>query len=336
MVFLNSKSPDYKIIYTYFAKSSGMKNFHCRFFLQTEFSLEQRFMRSYHPIMETSIDCIPCFIRHALYAARAVTDDQSVHERVVKQVLARLNDLDMTAPPPLMGRTVHLLIQRETGNPDPYLQIKRETTKYALEFLPALEARVQRAEDPFTSALKLAIAGNIIDLGARERFSETEVMQTVENALATELDSELLARFREEIENARTILYLGDNAGEIVFDRMLISRLPREKVTLAVRNAPIINDATLEDAAASGLTDLVEVISNGYDAPGTVLERCSEDFRRRFREADVVISKGQGNYETLSHGPREVYFLLQAKCPVIAKMRGCEIGTALFFTDGGK
>ena len=127
-------------------------------------------------------------------------------------------------------------------------------------------------------------------------------------------------------DRARDILYLADNAGEIVFDRLLIEQLPPGRVTVAVKGGPVLNDATRSDAAVAGLNELAEVIDNGSDAPGTLLGDCSHSFRERFDRADLVIAKGQGNYETLSDARKDVFFLLKAKCPVIAHHLGCDVG----------
>ncbi len=140
------------------------------------------------------------------------------------------------------------------------------------------------------------------------------------------IDLSSVEALKIKAESASRILYLGDNAGEIVLDRLLVEQLPTEKVTFAVRGAPIINDATLEDAIAGGITELVDVMDNGSDMPGTILESCSEAFRKLFAQADIVIAKGQGNYETLSDADGHIFFLLKAKCPVIAKDIGCEVG----------
>jgi uncharacterized protein with ATP-grasp and redox domains len=136
----------------------------------------------------------------------------------------------------------------------------------------------------------------------------------------------MVEQLRSDAECAQNILYLVDNAGEIAFDRLLIEQLPTEKITVVVKGKPVINDATMEDAEFVGLTDIVEVIDNGSDAPGTILETCSQNFRDRFEEADLVIAKGQGNYETLSDLDKNIFFILKAKCPVIARDIGCEIG----------
>jgi uncharacterized protein with ATP-grasp and redox domains len=129
------------------------------------------------------------------------------------------------------------------------------------------------------------------------------------------------------MNSAKKILYLVDNTGEIFFDKLLIQQMPNDKMTFVVRGYPVINDATLIDAKIAGLTEMVEVIDNGSDAPGTILEDCSKEFLRHFSDADLIIAKGQGNYETLSNSNKCIFFILKAKCPVIARDIGCEIGS---------
>jgi len=174
-------------------------------------------------------------------------------------------------------------------------------------------------------AVRLAIAGNVIDLGVKSNLNESQIHEAIETCLTEPLEGDL-KQFAAAITGATRILYLTDNAGEIVLDRLLIEQLPREKVTVAVRGTPVINDATRTDAETAGITGLVPVIDNGSDAPGTILEDCSGVFRRHFAEADLIIAKGQGNYETLREVPRPLYFLLRVKCPVLAQDLGCPVG----------
>ena len=143
------------------------------------------------------------------------------------------------------------------------------------------------------------------------------------------------ARFKSEVDEAREILYLADNAGEIAIDRLLIEELGPERVTLAVRGSAVINDATIDDARAVGLHELVRVIDSGSDAPGTILEDCSVELRERFRTADLIVSKGQGNFETLSDIDTDIFFLLKVKCPVIATHIGLPPGTHALVRGSG-
>ncbi|MBN1973313.1 MAG: DUF89 family protein [Sedimentisphaerales bacterium] len=272
------------------------------------------------------MDCMPCFIRQALDSARLITDDEIIQEQVVRHVLMLAANLDMSKSPPAISQQIHRLIRQLTGTDDPYRVLKHKFNQLALRMLSELEDNIRTSEEPFETAIRLAIAGNIIDLGVKTSLAETDVEKVVKNCLTADFDKSQIEDFRTAISSAERILYLTDNAGEIVFDRLLIEQLPLEKVTVAVRGKPIINDATKEDAEFAGLTDLVEVIDNGSDAPGTILESCSEEFKQRFNEADLIIAKGQGNYETLSETDKNIFFILKAKCPVIAQELGCEIG----------
>ncbi len=267
--------------------------------------------------MNIYLDCIPCFVKQALEAARRVTKDPAVHEQMLREVLSLTAELDLSQCPPVVGQRIHRRLRELTGGGDPYAEAKTRFTRLALELLPEMAARVESAADPFTAAVQLAIAGNVIDLGANGLLTESEVRSSMSELARQPLcgDVEVL---RAAAQRAQRILYLADNAGEVVLDRPLITLLGSGRVTVAVRGAPVINDATRADAEAAGLTGLVEVIDNGSDAPGTVLAECSADFRARFSEAELIIAKGQGNFETLSGVEANVFFLFKAKCPVIA------------------
>jgi len=225
-----------------------------------------------------------------------------------------------------MGQYIHRLIREISGSQDPYKKLKDSFNSLALDIYPDLSDRVKKASDPFEAAVRFAIAGNIIDSGAVHNLNKSYIIETIEQAMSQKLSGNI-EKLRIAINSANKILYLGDNTGEIVFDKLLIEQLPVEKVTFVVRGYPVINDATLIDAKIAGLTDIVEVIDNGSDAPGTILEDCSKEFLRHFSDADLIIAKGQGNYETLSSTDKNILFILKAKCPVIARNIGCEIGS---------
>ncbi len=276
--------------------------------------------------MRTYLECVSCFLRQALDASRMVTRDPVVHERVVRETLRLTAEMPFDRSPPWMGQQIHRLLREATHNPDPYHEVKKRSNALALTLYPTLEERVRTSPDPFALAVSLATAGNVIDFGCRSEVSDDDVHQAIEDALDGQLDSTAVADLRRRVREARDILYLADNAGEIVFDRLLIDQMPHDRVTLVVRGSPVINDATREDAEAAGLSSLVTVMDNGSDVPGTILESCSPAFRARFGKSDLVIAKGQGNYETLSGEHPQVVFLFKAKCPVVARDVGCEVG----------
>jgi len=276
--------------------------------------------------MKTYFDCIPCFVRQALDAARLITGDERIHEQVVREVLRLAADLDMSQSPPAIGQQIHRLIRELVGDDDPYRELKQRYNRLALRICDELKEGVRTSENPLETTVRLAIAGNIIDLGVKTSIKESEIEKIINDSLTADFDSRQIKEFESAVSQAEKILYLADNAGEVVFDRLLIEQLPAEKITLVVKGKPVINDATMEDAEFAGLTEIVKVIDNGSDAPGTILESCSQDFRNRFDDADLIIAKGQGNYETLSDVNKNIFFILKAKCPVIAKDLGCEVG----------
>lgn len=280
--------------------------------------------------MRTYLECVPCFLRQALEASHAVTSDPIVHEKVVRETLRLAAGMSFNHPPPWMGQRIHRLLREVTGNWDPYREAKRRSNAAALELYPGLKEQVAASADPFAAAVHLAIAGNVIDLGCKADLHNGDVQRAIEEAMTAPVASHEIDALRQAIREAEAILYLADNAGEIVFDRLLIESMPTDRITLVVRGQPIINDATRADAEAAGLTGLVEVIDSGADVPGTILDQCSVAFRRRFEEADLIIAKGQGNYETLSQeclaAGQGMFFLLKVKCDVIARDLGCRTG----------
>jgi uncharacterized protein with ATP-grasp and redox domains len=275
--------------------------------------------------MRTYVDCIPCFIRQGLDAARMATDDKKTHEQVVREVLVLANELDMSQSPPVTGQQIHRLIRNLVGQDDPYRQIKKHFNNLALELYPELRKQIIGSDNRLETAVRLAIAGNIIDFGVNGSVNESDLNKAISESLTADFDSRQMQPFQDAVEQAEEILYLADNAGEIVFDRLLIEQLPIEKVTVVVKGEPVINDATMEDALIAGLPKIVEAIDNGSDGPGTILESCSKTFRSRFEKADLIIAKGQGNYETLSDVDKNIFFILKAKCSVIANDLGCGV-----------
>ncbi len=279
--------------------------------------------------MKTYTECIPCFLGQALQASRFASDDPSVHERVLREVARAVSTMDMSRTPPEMGQLIHRVIREETGIDDPYAAVKRQFNDLVLELYPDLKERVSSADDPFEVAVRLAIAGNIIDFGGGRSADAADVERSIEESLREPLSGGGLELLRSAVDKSSDILYIADNAGEIVFDRILIEELSPEKITLVVRGRPVLNDVTVEDARAVGLLDMVDVLPNGSDAPGTILDDCSEAVRTRFAKADLVIAKGQGNFETLSGAARPVFFLLRVKCEVLARETGYELGSVV-------
>ncbi|MGC8635256.1 MAG: tRNA (N6-threonylcarbamoyladenosine(37)-N6)-methyltransferase TrmO [Candidatus Limnocylindrales bacterium] len=283
--------------------------------------------------MRTSLDCLPCLVRQALDAGKLASPDPALSERLVRDTLAGLAESDLRQSPPMLAQRVHRRLRELTGRDDIYRPAKERLNRVALDLREELETALAKAADPFDLAVRLAIAGNVIDMGVTGAVSESDVRRSVEQALRTPVRG-WVDELRRSVRHSDRILYLADNAGELVFDRLLIERLGPDRVTVAMRGAPVLNDATMEDARTAGLTGIVEVIDNGSDAPGTVLDDCSPTFRQRFSEADLIIAKGQGNFETLVDEPAPIYFLFKVKCPVIAARVGLPMGTHVVARSG--
>lgn len=277
--------------------------------------------------MQTHLDCVPCFIRQALEAIRTASDDPALHESLLRTLCKEISTMDLSTPPPVMGRTIHRHVKRMTGLADPYAELKERFNQHALELLPSLREEVAVADDPFELAVRLAVAGNSIDFGTRHDISEELLGRVLTKARTAEFLGSI-PRLRQAIEDAGSILYLADNTGEIVLDHLLLDQLPLDRVTFAVRGAPIINDATMADAKRTGIAQRVRTIDSGADLPGTLLEESNPQFQAAIRHADLIISKGQGNFETLNTDPSgKIFFLLMIKCGVVARDLNAPVGT---------
>ncbi len=271
--------------------------------------------------MKTAPECLPCFLQQSLRVARLQDCGEDIQGQVVRTVAALLPGLEPGEAPPANAMKIYAAIAAVTGCPDPYLSIKREENRRALLALPALRAEVAASPDPLAAAIGFAIAANIIDYGTAARPDVREMLAKSRRLeYAVDHRCRMLARIKA-LRPGAAVLYLADNCGEIVYDSLVVELLALQglEVTVVVRGAPIINDALLEDAQAAGIQVFASVISNGVACPGTPLGHCSKEFGERFYRADLVISKGQGNFETLSEVDREIFFLLTVKCPVVAR-----------------
>lgn len=265
--------------------------------------------------MRTTLECLPCFQRQARHAAQLSTPDPAIREQILAQTDLLLPRLDTTLSPPENALRLYTLIAQLSGCADPFAALKEESNRLALQLLPPIRQRVGAAPDPLWLALQFALAGNIIDFGAQQAFDLHATLAEAERKRPVVNDYEQL---RTELATAATILYLGDNCGELVFDGLLLEQMPGKQVFFAGKERAIINDALVRDARSCGLDRYATLLSNGTGTPGTPLAQCSEEFRATFRSADLIISKGQGNFETLSETVAPIYFLLTVKCPVVA------------------
>ena len=277
--------------------------------------------------MRTHIDCFPCFVRQTTIALAQFSDNHALGEEVIREVLDVVQRADTARPPAYTTTFIHRLIREKLGQ-DPFKKVKKAYNTLAMGLYAELKARIRRSEDPLWTASRLAISGNVIDFGIYTSIDiESSILRSLEEHIAVD-DYEM---FREDLDRSEEILYLLDNAGEIVFDRLLIEELAAmgKKVRAAVQGSAVLNDVTAEDARQTGLQDICEVIDNGSDAVGTILEWTSPEFRAHYDGAELVISKGQGNFETLTGNGKKAYFLFQSKCDVVSKELGLSPGSML-------
>lgn len=268
--------------------------------------------------MKTYLDCYPCFLRQALSAARRVGASEVLQQKILSKTMGVLQSLPPNSTPPEIAYKVHKIVRQETATIDPYKLAKTQATDDALALYPELKEKVNAAVDPLDTAVRIAIAGNIIDLGVSDSY---DIRTTLNRVLTQTFAINDLPALREALSKCSSVLYLADNAGETVFDRVLIETL-NKPVTYVVKAGPIINDATREDAIAAGIDQVADLIENGSQAPGTMFEQCSALFLQRFEQAELIIAKGQANYESLSEQSAPLFFLLQTKCNVIARDLG--------------
>jgi len=284
--------------------------------------------------MRTYLDCIPCFYRQALDAARIAGADKLIQKKIIDELSLLIPNFTLETAPPEIGRVVYSLVGKISGVKDPFKEIKENSNKFALKLYPELKQEINNSEDRLLTAVKLSIIGNIIDYGAKNSLNVVEEIDHLFQGnfiINNENNSTTFKynQFKEALNKVDTIIYLADNAGEVVFDRLLIEELVEElgkQVIYVVRGKPIINDALIEDALFCGINEIAKIISSGSDAPGTLLKYCSPEFIRLYQKAELIISKGQGNYEALSEEDKPIFFLFRAKCPVIADDVDCNVG----------
>jgi uncharacterized protein with ATP-grasp and redox domains len=295
--------------------------------------------------MRTRLGCIPCLVRQGVSAVQLSTQDPAEQQRVLDEVLLRLQRLPLEHSPALLSQIVYTTVREMTGVADPFAQARRETNQRALALLPELRRRIAASPDPLHTAIKVALIGNVVDLGIGHAF---DLERDLAQGLKTDLAVDDYPAFRAALKDCERLLYICDNSGEIAFDRLLIEDLrTRCEVTASVKSGPIINDATMEDAEEVGLTAVARVIGTGCDYTGINWERSSREFIETFRAADVVLAKGQGNFETLDEtpchgtadgrdGPGEIFFLLKAKCTEVAAELNVPQGAQIFLRSRGR
>lgn len=277
--------------------------------------------------MKVSRECIQCLARQAVEIAEEATSDVIMQEEIIKRSLKELAEMDFKETAPEIAFRMHQHSKNITGINDPYKRLKEKYNEIAKEIYDRIveEKWLDKAKDRFDMACRLAVAGNIIDFSVGLKLQPEDIVKSVEDSIKQDIFGTGTAALKKAVEDARNIMYIADNSGEIIFDRFLLENLPLNKVTYVVKGGPIVNDATMEDAISTGVVNLVKVIDNGHSAQGTILKDCSNIFKDEFRKADLIISKGQANFETLSDiKDKTIFYLLRAKCSSVAAAIGCK------------
>jgi uncharacterized protein with ATP-grasp and redox domains len=279
----------------------------------------------------TDYRCFFCFARgfeKLIEKENLTVDDKNSFTREMTNLYNKVGTDFLT---PEFSRSLHKILKGYTNNSDPYKEEKRNSNDLVLGMYKDLKERILQSDNPFDTALRLAIAGNIIDFAVSSNFN---LQSTVENVLHSDFAIDHSKYLEQAIYKADTVLYLGDNCGEIVFDKLFIETINHSNVIYAVRGAPVSNDVTLDDALYVKMDTVARVISNGHDAPSTLVNSCSTEFKDMFNKADVIISKGQGNLEgLLNETGKDIYFLLMIKCDVIAECLGVKKGEFVVYKN---
>ncbi|MBU4534534.1 MAG: DUF89 family protein [Euryarchaeota archaeon] len=282
--------------------------------------------------MKVYYECASCFLRQSREALELATDDEKLRMEITEKIIDLLaSEFKKGAPSNLIGTSMHRLIKDLSGNPDPYLQEKKRGNLIAEKFQDEVAALLK--QDPsLINYIKVAIAGNLLDFAAMGvNFDPSSViLEKIAEPLIIDHSSHL----EEALNDADSLLYLADNVGEIVFDKMLLEKLAQYDldITVAVKEKPIVNDATMEDALEIGLDQMVNVTTTGTDSVGIIYSQISPEFKELVDAAELIISKGMGNYEGLTEmeiGEKNVFCLLNVKCSAISQDIGVKEGSAV-------
>jgi uncharacterized protein with ATP-grasp and redox domains len=287
--------------------------------------------------MITYPDCYPCLLRQSVEAIQLTDLQADQQNRLIKRILQVMGDEPLSVTPVRLTAVIHRLIQSKSGIEDLYRNLKEKSNRQAMCLLSEIYHVFNNAEDRLLTAAKFAIAGNIIDYGGTGIIFDLEKTLAECQTLAFGIDD--FERMRTDLAAAKRVVYVGDNAGEIVFDRLFMEEIKKFsalEIVYIVRGRPILNDVTLEDARLVGIPDVARVVSSGGDGPGCELDRVTPEVLELFQTADLIISKGQGNYEALSDQPYPIYFLLKVKCSVIAGDIGAHKGDSVVKFSAGK
>ena len=281
--------------------------------------------------MKAKTDCMPCIFKQSLATIRHITNDEKTIESVMKKIVEVYSERSLQTTPAYYSQAAYEIISKETGVEDPFFDEKKKFNELVVSMIPNCHAELEKSNDPLVTGAHLAVAGNIIDLGIGGGL---DIHGTLSSALKMPFAINHIERLREDLVKYFSVLYIGDNAGEIVFDRLFIEILkklyPHLNIIFSVKSKPIINDATMNDAVAVGMTEICDVIETGGNYIGAPLDKVGEKFLKEFNSAEIIIAKGHGNFETLNEEiGTNIYFILKAKCEMVANELGVLVGDSV-------
>ena len=277
--------------------------------------------------MKAVSECSYCYLKQAHTSLSLVLKDEEKILAFLKRLLPQVKSFSLEKTPCEYSTLILKEVNQLLGVRDPFAEEKKLSNTMALEWESYLRRLVYSSRERLRTAIKLSVVGNIIDLGIKEQI---DIKKSIEQILSQGFsidDSDMIIQKVKNDSNLN-ILIIGDNAGEILFDKILVEELLKytPHVVYVVRSGPVINDALLEDAEAVGMTGVCKVIETGNDWAGVIEEKCSEEMKKHLRKADIIIAKGQANYETLTETCYPVFYTLKAKCPPIANHLKVKVG----------
>lgn len=291
--------------------------------------------------MKTFKGCIECFKNQISKTIQLINLDKEKKELVTYKVNNFLSNIDFNQPPAVIGGEIYKILHNISGNFNPYKEIKHLYIQKAKKLIPFLEKEIKNSINPLKTASKIAGVGNVIDFGINNnKHLQNDFNLLIKNLLKKEYYIDHFNIFHSKLEKAKLLLYIGDNAGESVFDMLFIKEIKNRYKTLNIifvtRGSPIINDVIFQDAKESEIDKYAKIVSSGVDTPGLILNKTNTEFQNIFNNADLILSKGQGNFEGLSESKKEIFFLLKIKCDVIADYLNIPKGNIIFLHKNHK
>ena len=293
-------------------------------------------MQEVNKPMRLKPECISCLLKSRLDFA---PEDTPVEKKIeyMQRVLRAISELELHESAPVVVLTINQIQKEMFGVTEDFTDVKVYFNDLMMSKVPELQKNLEASEDAMKLAIQYAITGNYIDFGAMNHVDETILQKYMDDAKDIEVDAVEYAALQEDIANAKSIVYLTDNCGEVVLDKLLMAEIgkrnPNAKITAVVRGADVLNDATVIDAEQVKLHEVAEVMGNGSDIAGTFLESISDEARELLENADVILAKGQANFETMQECGLNAYYIFMCKCEMFAKRFGVPRFTGMLIND---